>query len=171
MRFNGDGHVSQLLLKKLARRAVGYDIQRWGTPQSYPQEAVVGPLVALTNEHAGSDGDIFSHTFKLMKLGPLLGKRTWGGVIGIWPRHALVDGSITTQPEFSFWFEDVGFGVENWGTDPDIVIENPPGVEERGEDPQLDAAIAKGLELLKEQNTDLPEFAPYPKMAPPGKLD
>src|SRR5690554_4244372 len=171
VRYNGGGHVSQLLLEKLARRPVGYDIQRWGTPLSYPQEAVSGPLVALTNEHAGSDGDIFSHTFKLMKLGPLLGKRTWGGVIGIWPRHALVDGSITTQPEFSFWFKDVGFGVENWGIDPDIEVENPPGAEERGEDPQLDAAIAKGLELLQEQNTDLPEFAPYPKMAPPETLD
>ncbi|AWV87827.1 S41 family peptidase [Bradymonas sediminis] len=171
VRYNGGGHVSQLLLEKLARRPIGYDIQRWGTPVSYPQEAVCGPLVALTNEHAGSDGDIFSHSFKLMGLGPLLGKRTWGGVVGIWPRHALVDGSITTQPEFSFWFEDVGFSVENWGTDPDIEVENPPGVEDRGEDPQLDAAIAKALELLKEQNTDLPEFAPYPNMAPPGKLD
>lgn len=171
VRYNGGGHVSQLLLEKLARRPVGYDIQRWGTPVSYPQEAVSGPIVALTNEHAGSDGDIFSHTFKLMKLGPLLGKRTWGGVVGIWPRHALVDGSITTQPEFSFWFKDVGFGVENWGTAPDIEVENPPGAEERGEDPQLDAAIAKGLELLQEQNTELPEFAPYPKMAPPETLD
>ena len=76
-------------------------------------------MVALTNEHAGSDGDIFSHTFKLMKLGPLVGTRTWGGVVGIWPRHALVDGTETTQPEFSFWFNDVGWGVENYGTDPD----------------------------------------------------
>ena len=62
-------------------------------PSPYPDEAVAGPVVALTNEHAGSDGDIFSHTFKLMELGPLVGKRTWGGVIGIWPRHALVDGT------------------------------------------------------------------------------
>ncbi|MCK7492560.1 MAG: S41 family peptidase [Comamonadaceae bacterium] len=68
-----------------------------------------GPVVALTNEHAGSDGDIFSHGFKLMGIGPLVGKRTWGGVIGIWPRHTLVDGTETTQPEFSFWFSDVGW--------------------------------------------------------------
>ncbi len=76
-------------------------------------------MVALTNEHAGSDGDIFSHGFKLMQIGPLVGTRTWGGVIGIWPRHTLVDGTETTQPEFSFWFKDVGWGVENYGTDPD----------------------------------------------------
>ena len=93
---------------------------------SYPDEAVAGPVVALTNEHSGSDGDIFSHGFKLMKIGPLVGTRTWGGVIGINPRHNLVDGTQTTQPEFSFWFSDVGWGVENYGTDPDVVIDNAP---------------------------------------------
>ena len=87
---------------------------------------MAGPVVALTNEHAGSDGDIFSHNFKLMGLGPLVGTRTWGGVIGIWPRHTLVDGTQTTQPEFSFWFSDVGFGVENYGTDPQIEVDNAP---------------------------------------------
>ncbi|MCU0952357.1 MAG: PDZ domain-containing protein, partial [Burkholderiaceae bacterium] len=84
VRYNRGGHVSQLLLEKVARRRIGYDLQRWGAPQPYPNESPAGPVVALTNEHAGSDGDIFSHCFKLMKLGPLIGKRTWGGVIGIW---------------------------------------------------------------------------------------
>ncbi len=171
VRFNGGGHVSQLILEKLARQRLGYDIQRWGKPLPYPQESVMGPLVALTNEHAGSDGDIFSHCFKLMELGPLLGKRTWGGVIGIWPRHFLVDGSITTQPEFSFWFQDVGFGVENYGTDPDIEVENPPDADAKGEDPQLDAAIQKAMEMLEEQKPELPEFAPYPSMKPPEGLE
>ena len=93
VRFNGGGHVSQLLLEKLARKRMGYDTQRYGQPIPYPSYAVLGPIVAITNENAGSDGDIFSHNFKLMKIGPLVGKRTWGGVIGIWPRHALVDGA------------------------------------------------------------------------------
>ena len=66
-------------------------------------------MVAITNEFAGSDGDIFSHSWKLLNLGKLIGRRTWGGVIGIWPRNALVDGTLTTQPEFSFWFKDVGW--------------------------------------------------------------
>ena len=95
-----------------------------GTRHPIPEEAVAGPVVALTNEHAGSDGDIFSHSFKLMGIGPLVGTRTWGGVIGIWPRHALVDGTQTTQPEYSFWFNDVGWGVENYGTDPQIEVDN-----------------------------------------------
>ena len=93
VRYNRGGHVSQLLLEKLARRRIGYVHSRWMQPSPYPDEAVAGPVVTLTNEHAGSDGDIFSHTFKLMKLGPLVGMRTWGGVVGIWPRHALVDGT------------------------------------------------------------------------------
>ena len=83
-------------------------------------------MVALCNEHAGSDGDIFSHAFNLMGIGTLVGRRTWGGVIGIWPRHNLADGSTTTQPEFSFWFQDVGWGVENHGTDPQIEVDNAP---------------------------------------------
>ncbi len=170
VRYNGGGHVSQLILEKLARPRLGYDIQRWGQPLPYPQESVMGPMVALTNEHAGSDGDIFSHCFKLMKLGPLLGKRTWGGVIGIWPRHRLVDGSVTTQPEFSFWFSDVGFSVENYGTDPDIEVELPPDAAARGDDPQLEAAIEKAMAMLEEQKPGLPEFGEAPSMKPPEKL-
>ena len=149
VRFNGGGHVSQLLLEKLARKRIGFDVQRWGQPMPYPGDSPAGPLVALTNESAESDGDIFSHCFKLMKLGPLIGKRTWGGVVGIWPRHFLADGSVTTQPEFSFWFKDVGFGVENYGTDPDEVVELLPQDLAKGRDPQLARGIDRALELLK----------------------
>ncbi|HLZ07748.1 MAG TPA: PDZ domain-containing protein, partial [Chloroflexota bacterium] len=126
VRGNSGGHVSGLILEKLARRRVGYDFPRWGPPEPYPAESPTGVLVALTDEQAGSDGDIFSHAFKMLKLGPLIGKRTWGGVIGISPRHALADGTVTTQPEYSFYFDDVGWRVENYGTDPDIQVENAP---------------------------------------------
>ena len=112
---------------------------------SYPDEAVAGPVVALTNEHAGSDGDIFSHGFKLMGIGPLVGTRTWGGVVGIWPRHELVDGTETTQPEYSFWFHDVGWGVENYGTDPTIEVDNAPQDAAAGRDRQLEQALATAL--------------------------
>ncbi|HEY9723269.1 MAG TPA: S41 family peptidase, partial [Oscillatoriaceae cyanobacterium] len=167
VRYNGGGHVSQLLLEKLARKRLGYDVERWGAIKPYPEDSIAGPMVCLTNELAGSDGDIFSHCFKLMKLGPLLGKRTWGGVIGIWPRHALVDGTVTTQPEFSFWFYDVGWGVENYGTDPDTVVEYPPQAYANNEDPQLDASIAKCLELLAANPPAKPDFARRPNLAPP----
>ena len=149
VRYNGGGNVSGLLLEKLSRRRVGFDVQRWGAPIPYPQESLAGPLVALTNEQAGSDGDIFSHCFKLMGLGPLLGKRTWGGTIGIWPRHSLVDGTVTTQPEFAFWFPDVGWGVENYGTDPDEEIEIRPQDWKQNHDPQLARAVEVALELTE----------------------
>jgi|HubBroStandDraft_4_1064222.scaffolds.fasta_scaffold00487_7 tricorn protease len=158
VRYNRGGHVSPLLLEKLARRRVGYDTPRYGAPIPYPPESVGGPMVALTNQFAGSDGDIFSHCFKLYKLGPLVGKRTWGGVIGIDPYHHLVDGTLTTQPEFSFWFVDVGWGVENHGTDPDYDVDIAPHQYRDGKDPQLDVALElmeKALEGYQEVRPDL----------------
>ncbi len=166
VRFNGGGHVSQLILEKLARKTIGYRLARYGLPGPYPNYSVRGPIVAITNENAGSDGDIFSHGFKLMKLGPLIGKRTWGGVVGIWPRNQLVDGSITTQPEFSTWFEDVQWGLENYGTDPDIDIDIRPQDYVVGNDPQLDRAITEALRLLEEQPFTMPDFSNRPVLAP-----
>jgi tricorn protease len=150
VRVNGGGHVSGLLLEKLARKRVGYDFPRWAA-----------------NELAGSDGDIFSHTFKMMKLGPLVGKRTWGGVIGIWPRHRLVDGTVTTQPEFSFFFDDVGWRVENYGTDPDIEIDNAPQDYVRGLDPQLDRAIQAALDELTQRPPHRPRPTDRPRRTAP----
>jgi tricorn protease len=168
VRFNRGGHVSALLLEKLARRRIGYDIARWSQELfPYPPESVLGPMVALTNEHAGSDGDIFSHGFKLMNLGPLVGKRTWGGVVGIEPRHNLIDGTVTTQPEFSFWFMDVGWGVENYGTDPDIEVDIAPQDYAHGVDTQLERGIEEILKLLEANPPRLPELPPRPSRALP----
>ena len=166
VRFNRGGHVSQLLIEKLARKRIGYDVSRWGQPDPYPSFSVAGPMVALTNQWAGSDGDIFSHVFKLLNLGPLIGKRTWGGVVGIWPRNPLADGSITTQPEFSFWFQDVGWGVENYGTDPDIEVDIAPQDYAEGRDPQMERAIAVALERLEAEPPVKPSFADRPNLAP-----
>jgi tricorn protease len=168
VRFNRGGHVSQLLLEKLARRRLGYDSARWSqVPIPYPVESVAGPMVALTNEYAGSDGDIFSHGFKLMHLGPLIGKRTWGGVIGFEPRHILVDGTLTTQPEYSFWFNDVGWGIENYGTDPDIEVDITPQDYARQADPQLERAITEIANLLEANPPVMPEFRDRPSRAAP----
>ena len=98
VRCNGGGYVSQFILEKLTQRVLGYDIRRWGKPFPYPYYATQAPMVAVTDENAASDGDIFSHCFKLLKLGKLIGKRTWGGVIGIDAGCELVDGGKTTQP-------------------------------------------------------------------------
>jgi tricorn protease len=149
VRWNGGGNVSGLLLNKLARHRLGYDFSRWDAPMPYPLEAPRGPMVALTDEHAGSDGDMFCHSFKLMGLGPLLGKRTWGGVIGYMRDHQLVDGTMITEPECSFWFKDVGWSVENYGTEPDIEVDIAPQDYARGADPQLEQAIEEALKQLE----------------------
>jgi tricorn protease len=167
VRYNGGGHVSQLLLEKLGRRRIGYDKPRWGSPYPYPEYSVAGPMVAVTNESAGSDGDIFSHCFKLMGLGPLIGKRTWGGVIGIGPRNRFVDGGLTTQPEYSFWFKDVGWGVENYGTDPDIEVDITPQDYAAGRDPQLEKAIEIILKALEENPPERPTFEDRPNLSLP----
>lgn len=167
VRYNRGGHVSELLLEKLARRRIGYNLARWNRPSPYPEESRAGPVVALTNEHAGSDGDIFSHGFKLMNLGTLVGTRTWGGVIGIWPRHTLADGSTTTQPEFSFWFQDVGWGLENHGTDPQIEVDNAPQDDAAGRDRQLETALATVLAAIERDGVSRPAFSERPNLAPP----
>lgn len=148
-RFNGGGLVSGLLLEKLARKRIGFDQSRWDGTVPYPLESPAGPMVALSNEYTGSDGDIFCHSFKTFQLGPVIGKRTWGGVIGIFPRNPLLDGSTTTQPEYSFWFHDVGWSVENYGVDPDIEVDITPQDYRVGVDPQLDRGIQEVLALVE----------------------
>ncbi len=158
VRHNGGGHVSPLLIEKLARKRIGYTRTRWMKEEPTPGDSPPAAMVALTNENAGSDGDIFSHTFKLLKLGKLIGTRTWGGVIGIWPRNWLVDGTITTQPEFSHWYADVGYGVENYGTEPDIEVEITPQDWRDGRDAQLERGIAEVLKMLKENPPQPPDL-------------
>ncbi len=146
LRFNGGGHVSQLLLEKLARKRFGFSRSRHLGDMPFPDESPTGLMLALTNEYAGSDGDIGSHTFKMRGLGLLVGKRTWGGVVGIWPQQILVDGSVTTQPEFGHWVSDAEWRIENYGTDPDIEVDNWPQDYRNNRDAQLE----RGLDLLLE---------------------
>lgn len=171
VRYNGGGNLSGHFLRFLAQKVVGFDETRWMGTWNYPMDSVNGPIVAITNEHAGSDGDIFSHSFKLMNIGKLIGKRTWGGVVGIWPRHILNDGTWTTQPEFSHWFKDVGWGVENYGTDPDIEVEITPQDYMNNQDTQLDRAIAEALKDAR-KNPPLrePQGRNIPKLSLPKRL-
>jgi tricorn protease len=125
-------------------------------------------MVALTDENSGSDGDIFSHCFKLMGLGPLIGTRAWGGVIGISPQSAFVDGGGTTQPEYSFWFTDVGWDVENYGTDPDIEVQYRPQDYVAGVDPQMERALVEILRLLEENPPQVPDFGRRPRLPLPS---
>ncbi|MEO6958105.1 MAG: S41 family peptidase [Antricoccus sp.] len=149
IRGNRGGHTSQLIVEKLARSVIGWDMGRGYQPESYPGDARRGPLVAVTDMHAGSDGDIVTAAIKSLGLGPVIGTRTWGGVVGIDGRYALVDGTAVTQPRYAFWFEKFGWGVENYGVDPDIEVPVTPQDRVAGHDVQLDYAVDLILRDLK----------------------
>jgi tricorn protease len=167
VRYNMGGHVSPLILQRLRRPRVGYNIARWSEPTPKPPDSFVGPLVCLTDEFSGSDGDVFSHTWKQLGLGPLIGRRTWGGIVGLHPTHRLVDGTVTTQPEFFNWLLDVGFGLENRGAVPDVTVEVAPQDYVAGRDPQLEKALEVVTGMLETRPPARPDFGPRPDRSLP----
>jgi tricorn protease len=168
LRDNGGGHLSQLVLEKLSRQIIGWDTARHKPSSSYPADAPRGPLVAIVNEYAGSDGDIATAAFKRRHLGPVVGTRTWGGVIGIDGEYKLVDGTMVTQPRYSYWFDEMGWGVENYGVDPDVVVDVSPQDWVAGRDPQLDTAVRIALEALERQPAlTPPDVSTRPSRTPP----
>ncbi|HEY7814032.1 MAG TPA: S41 family peptidase, partial [Nakamurella sp.] len=148
VRYNRGGHLSQLVVERLARRVIGWDLGRYRAADSYPNQAPRGPIVFVANQWSGSDGDIVCAAARAMDIGPIIGVRTWGGVVGIDGRFALVDGTMVTQPRYATWMEGFGFGLENYGVDPDIEVPFAPQDYARGADPQLERAVAEVLELL-----------------------
>jgi len=150
VRGNRGGHTSQLVVEKLARRVIGWDVPRGLRPETYPQDAPRGPVVALSNEFAGSDGDIVTGAIKILGLGPVVGTRTWGGVIGIdMPFHELVEGTGITVPRYATWAEGFGWGMENHGVEPDVEVVVSPDDYAAGRDPQLDTAVRMAIETLE----------------------
>ncbi|MFH8564088.1 S41 family peptidase [Streptomyces sp. NPDC017988] len=150
VRENRGGHTSQLVVEKLARRVVGWDLPRGSRPLSYPLDAPRGPVVAVANEFSGSDGDIVNGAIRALGIGPVVGTRTWGGVVGIDSRYYLVDGTLVTQPKYAFWLESQGWGVENHGVEPDVEVVTTPDDYAAGRDPQLDEAVRLALAALAE---------------------
>lgn len=160
VRENRGGHTSQLVVEKLARRIVGWDLPRGMQPESYPRDAPRGPVVAVANEFSGSDGDIVNAAIRALGIGPVVGTRTWGGVIGIDSRYRLVDGTLITQPKYAFWLEGAGWGVENHGVDPDVEVVQRPQDWAAGRDVQLDEAIGLALEALEATPAKTPPELP-----------
>jgi tricorn protease len=149
VRGNRGGHTSQLVIEKLARRVIGWDMGRGLQATTYPIDAPRGPVVALADEFAGSDGDIVTAAIKILGLGPVVGARTWGGVIGIdVPFHELADGSEISVPRYATWLSGYGWGVENYGVAPDIEVIPTPDEHAAGTDRQLDTAIQMVTEAL-----------------------
>jgi tricorn protease len=169
VRGNGGGFVSPLVIERLRRAFMMVGIARNGMPQTDPPQAFTGPMVTLINEFSASDGDIFPYRFKALGLGKLIGKRTWGGVVGIRQSLPLVDGGQFFKPEFAIYSKDgKQWIVEGHGVDPDIVVDNDPGKEFKGEDQQLDRAIQEIQDELKTKRYDLPSPPPWPNRNPAG---
>ncbi|GAA2743539.1 S41 family peptidase [Kitasatospora cinereorecta] len=151
LRENRGGHTSQLIIEKLGRKIIGWDRARdIDRADPYPADAPRGPVVALANEFSGSDGDIVNAAIQALGIGPVVGTRTWGGVIGIDSKYSLVDGTLVTQPKYAFWLEGYGWGVENHGIDPDVEVPVTPQDWAAGRDPQLAEGIRLALAALAE---------------------
>jgi tricorn protease len=164
VRGNGGGNVSPMLIERLRREAVMIDMSRDTTPRPDPEAVLMGPRVCLIDEFSASDGDIFPYRFRKHKLGKLIGKRTWGGVVGIRGSLPLLDGGYLMKPEFApYSLDGKEWIIEGKGVEPDIYVDNDPAKEFAGVDEQLEMAIKIILEELKTKEKEIPKIPPYPK--------
>jgi tricorn protease len=164
VRGNGGGNVSPMIIERLQREIAMITIARNASPNVNPGEMLYGPQVALIDEFSASDGDLFAFRFKKHQLGKTIGKRTWGGVVGIRGTLPLLDGGFLNKPEFSRYdVEGKEWIIEGVGVEPDIFVDNDPYKEFSGEDQQLNKAIEVILEELKTQEKTLPPAPPYPE--------
>jgi tricorn protease len=162
-RANGGGNVSSMLIGRLSKRVLG---AQWGRtvdqPNLYP-DAFTGPMVTLLDGNSASDGDIFPAMFRAAGLGPLIGKRSWGGVVGITDHGQLIDGGRVNVPEFGFMNAKGDWIIEGHGVDPDIEVDNDPASVLQGKDPQLERGVA---ELMKKLQANPPK----PLTRPPAPV-
>jgi tricorn protease len=156
IRNNGGGYVSPVLVERLMRKPWAWSVPRDGRPETNPSKSLVGPMAVLIDQGAGSDGDIFPETVRSLKLAPLIGTRTWGGVIGIEGDKMFVDGGMSTQPGWGYWTPARGYSVENEGVAPDIEVEITPADRVAGRDPQLERAIAELMPKLPAKRFEPP---------------
>lgn len=163
-RFNGGGSAADYIIEVLQRDFDGYFNNREGDkkPFTSPAAGIWGPKVMIVNEMAGSGGDLMPYMFQRRKLGPLVGKRTWGGLVGTWDTPQLIDGGTMIAPRGGFFDRDGKWAVENEGITPEIDVENWPKDVIAGRDPQLERAVAEGMRLLKENPPKVLDKEPPP---------
>jgi tricorn protease len=163
VRGNGGGSVSPLIIERLRREVVMYEMSRDTIARPDPDSVLLGPKVCLINEFSASDGDIFPYRFKQYGLGKVIGKRTWGGVVGIRGSLPLLDGGQLMKPEFApFGLDGKTWVIEGVGVEPDIYVDNDPAKEFAGIDEQLNKAIEVILEELKTKEVKIPPVPPFP---------
>ncbi len=162
VRNNGGGFVSEMILERLRRVLAGMGNSRNGGVTTYPSQVFYGPMVCLINHYSASDGDIFPYFFKKYGLGPLIGTRTWGGVVGIRGYSPLVDGGYVTRPEFGTYGLEGQWVIEGHGVDPDIEVDNRDDLVVEGRDPQLEKGIEVVMEQIRKGPKTLPPVPPPP---------
>ncbi len=160
-RFNHGGQAADYIIDKLRLPLLNYWTSRDGPDETTPQ-ALFGPKVMIVNEYAGSGGDALPWYFRRAGIGPLIGKRTWGGLVGIGNYPTLIDGGSVTAPHFAFWSPDGKWDVENHGADPDIEVEFDPKAWREGRDPQLEKAVQVALAALEKNPPPHHKKPPYP---------
>jgi tricorn protease len=167
LRHNGGGNISEMLIERLARTLHATTFSRnHEAPDTYPHVVQAGPKAALIDEDTASDGDLFSNAFRQWKIGMLVGKRTWGGVVGVTERGPLLDGGTVFVPEFGAADAEGHWIIEGHGVDPDIVVDQDPVAVLKGHDPQLERGVEELMKLLPGQPAGLPG-----RPAPPVKTE
>ncbi len=171
-RFNHGGLLSEYFIRALQLEPMSLGVERWGTRPTYvlPLEAVFGPKVMIINQYAGSGGDALPWYFEMAKVGPVVGERTWGGLVGIGGYPQLMDGGTVTAPRFGVEGLNGTFPVENHGIAPDVTVWQDPAQVRKGHDPQLERAVAIALEQLREHppaHYERPPWRNYHPHLPP----
>ena len=163
-RYNGGGDIADYVIDYLRRPLLAYWNMREGNDITTPQEAIFGPKVMITNEMAGSGGDALPWMFRRTKIGPLIGKRTWGGLVGHYTNPGdLLDGGFTGTPDLAFYSPDGIWDVENHGVAPDVEVELDPKAARTGHDAQLEKAVEVVMDLLKKNPPPpTPKHPPFP---------
>jgi tricorn protease len=161
-RFNGGGDIADYIIDYLKRPQTNFFMTRYGSEFSTPQNQIFGPKAMIINEYAGSGGDALPWLFRNQKVGTLVGKRTWGGLVGIFGFPGLIDGGFVTAPNLAFYNLTKEWDVENHGVPPDIEVDDDPALIRQGHDPQLERAVGVLLEELKEHPLPKYERPPFP---------
>jgi tricorn protease len=165
-RFNGGGTAADYIVDSMRRPLMNYWTTREGEDFTTPVGSIFGPKVMIINEFAGSGGDALPWYFRAAKVGPLVGKRTWGGLVGIYDYPQLIDGGMVTAPRVAFWRPDGSSGgqweVENYGVAPDVEVEFDPKAVREGRDPQLEKAVEIALAELEKHPLPKHKKPPYP---------
>jgi tricorn protease len=161
-RYNGGGQAADYIIDQLRRPVICYWAMRYGADLKTPHASIQGPKVMIINETAGSGGDLLPWMFRKFNLGRLVGKRTWGGLVGVLGFPLLMDGAVITAPNLAIWTPEEGWVVENIGVPPDVEVEWTPADFAKGRDPQLERAIQIVLEELKKNPQPKPQRPPYP---------